>query len=80
MRTFQHALVQVCSIEAMTLKESNPHLRQAAARSAALRVAAQTSSAVEGIHAPFANQAATPPRTTQSFITHWQQRVAAKAR
>jgi hypothetical protein len=38
----------------MTLKQSNPNLRAAAARKAALRVSAQTSSAVEGIRAPFA--------------------------
>jgi len=37
------------SIAAMTLKQSNPHLKSAAARKAALRISAQTSSAIEGI-------------------------------
>ena len=65
----------------MTLKQSNPHLRSAVARKAALRVSAQSSSAVEGIRAPFAKGAnAEPPATTAAFIAHWKRRVAATSR
>ena len=65
----------------MTLKQSNPHLKSAAARAAALRVSAQTSSAVEGIRAPFAKGAeVASPASTEAFIAHWKQRVAANAR
>jgi hypothetical protein len=42
------------TIAAMTLKQSNPYLKSAAVRKAALRVSAQTSIAVEGIRVPFA--------------------------
>ena len=65
----------------MTLKQSNPHLNSAAARKAALRVSAQTSSAVEGIRAPFAKgKDAAVPASTEAFIAHWKWRVAATAR
>jgi hypothetical protein len=65
----------------MTLKQSNPYLRSAAARKAALRVSAQTSSAVEGIRAPFAKgQSEAAPASTEAFIAHWKRRVAASAR
>lgn len=68
----------------MTLKQSNPHLKSAAAREAALRVSAQTSSAVEGIRAPFANRKGekngADPASTDAFIAHWKRRVAATAR
>lgn len=65
----------------MTLKQSNPHLKSAAARKAALRMSAQTSSAVEGIRAPFAKGAeATDPASTEAFIAQWKRRVAATAR
>ena len=65
----------------MTLKQSNPHLKSAAARKAALRVSAQTSSAVEGIRAPFAKGTkAASPGSTEAFIAHWKRRVAANAR
>lgn len=64
----------------MTLKQSNPHLKSAAARKAALRVSAQTSSAVEGIRAPFAKGAKTSPASTEAFIVRWRRRVAANAR
>ncbi|MCA3215248.1 MAG: hypothetical protein ING39_07510 [Burkholderiales bacterium] len=65
----------------MTLKQSNPHLKSAAARRAALRVSAQTSSAVEGIRAPFSKDLqAAHPETTKAFIAHWKRRVAATAR
>ncbi len=67
----------------MTLKESNPYLRNrtAAKRKAALRISAETSSAVEGIRAPFAPSAkATGPATHESFTTYWQKRSALTAR
>lgn len=67
----------------MTLKESNPYLRSrtVAARKAALRISAKTSSAVEGIRAPFAADAnAKPPATQESFTAYWQQRAASSAR
>lgn len=65
----------------MTLKQSNPHLRSAAARKAALLVSAQTSSAVEGIRAPFAKGGKTAsPTSTEAFIAYWRRRVAADAR
>jgi len=67
----------------MTLKESNPYLRSRteATRKAALRISAKTSSAVEGIHAPFATNAkASTPATQESFSAYWQQRTASSAR
>lgn len=65
----------------MTLKQSNPHLKSAAARKAALRVSAQTSSAIEGIRAPFAKGAQVEsPASTEAFIAHWKRRVAANVR
>ncbi len=65
----------------MTLKQSNPHLKSAAARKAALRVSAQSSSAVEGIRAPFAKGGGTAtPASTEAFIAHWKRRAAESAR
>jgi hypothetical protein len=65
----------------MTLKQSNPHLKLAAARKAALRVSAQTSSAVEGIRAPFSKgKSATTPTSTAAFIAYWKRRAGATAR
>jgi hypothetical protein len=67
----------------MTLKESNPYLRSRteATRKAALRISAKTSSAVEGIRAPFADGAmAKAPATKESFTAYWQQRAALTAR
>ena len=67
----------------MTLKESNPYLRSRsqASRKAALRISAKTSSAVEGIRAPFSDSVATkPPASRETFTTYWQQRVALSAR
>lgn len=58
-----------------------PHLKSAAARKAALRTSAQTSSAIEGIRAPFAKSKHTDvPASTEDFIAHWKRRVAATAR
>jgi hypothetical protein len=67
----------------MTLKESNPYLRSRteASRKAALRISAKTSSAVEGIRAPFSDSlAANAPANRESFIAYWRQRVALSAR
>ena len=52
-----------------------------AARKVALRISAKTSSAVEGIRAPFAATAtAKAPATQESFTAYWQQRAASSAR
>lgn len=65
----------------MRLKQSNPYLKSAAARRTALRISAQTSSAVEGIRSPFAKgRQAVQPASTAAFIAHWKRRVAATAR
>ena len=67
----------------MTLKESNPYLRRRseATRKAALRISAKTSSAVEGIRAPFAeSNPVKAPATQESFTAYWQQRAASSAR
>jgi hypothetical protein len=65
----------------MTLKQSNPHLKSAAARKAALRISAQSSSAVEGIRAPFSKgTTAASPASTEAFIAHWKRRAAATVR
>ncbi len=67
----------------MTLKESNPYLRKwsDAQRRAALRVSAETSSAVEGIRAPFTSgEPAKAPASKKDFIAYWQQRSAATGR
>ncbi len=64
----------------MTLKKSNPYLKSTAARKAGLHVSAKTSSAVEGIRAPFAKASqAAVPSSTRAFIEHWKQRLAATA-
>ena len=65
----------------MTLKKTNAYLKSAAARKVALRISAQTSSAVEGIRAPFAKgRNAELPTSTESFIAYWKRRVASSAR
>jgi len=67
----------------MTLKESNPYLRSrtVAARKVALRISAKTSSAVEGIRAPFSARANDKaPGSQKSFTAYWQQRAASSAR
>jgi hypothetical protein len=60
----------------MTLKKSNPHLKFAASSKAALRLSAQSSSAVEGIRAPFKKSAASLPDSPKAFIAYWKRRVA----
>lgn len=65
----------------MTLKQSNPYLKSAVARRAALRISAQTSSAVEGIRAPFNNRRRTAmPTNIEAFTAYWKRRSAASAR
>lgn len=65
----------------MTLKQSNRHLKSAAGRKAALRVSAETSTAVEGVRAPFAKgKRASEPASTEAFIAHWKRRAAVTAR
>src|SRR6185437_1233493 len=59
----------------MTLKQSNLYLKQASARKAALRVSAQSSSAIEGIRAPFA-KGRRAPADAAAFIALWKRRVA----
>ena len=69
------------SIGTMTLKHSNPYLKSPATRAEALRHSARTSSAVEGIRAPFAKAAIVDaPSSTEKFIAYWKRRVAANAR
>lgn len=66
---------------AMKLKQSNPYLKSERARKAGLRVSAQTSSAVEGIRAPFVKSKSTAvPASTEAFIARWKRRVAAIGR
>jgi hypothetical protein len=65
----------------MKLRHSNLYLKSAAARKAALRISAQTSSAVEGIRAPFAKDKGTDvPASTEAFIAYWKRRVAERDR
>jgi hypothetical protein len=68
-------------ISSMKLKQSNPYLKSAADLKAALRITAQSSSAVEGIRAPFAKgKAAKAPTSKKAFIAHWKRRVASSDR
>ena len=65
----------------MTLKQSNPHLKSAAASKAAMRVSAQTSTAVEGIRAPFAKRQSTEtPVSFEAFVAYWKRRVTPPSR
>jgi len=63
----------------MTLSRSNPHLRSPANRKAALRRSARTSSAVEGIRAPFIKRVKSP-KDVKAFIAYWKRRAAATGR
>jgi hypothetical protein len=68
-------------ISSMKLKQSNPYLKSAADRKVALRISAETSSAVEGIRAPFAKGKGTKaPASKKAFIAHWKRRVASSVR
>jgi hypothetical protein len=61
----------------MKLKQSNPYLKSAAVRKPALRISAQTSSAVEGIRAPLVkDKGMKTPGSTKAFIAHWKRRAA----
>jgi hypothetical protein len=65
----------------MKLKQSNPYLKSAADRKATLRISAETSSAVEGIRAPFTKgRRAKAPASKKAFIAHWKRRVASSVR
>ena len=62
----------------MSLRNSNPYLKSPSNSKAALRMSARTSSAVEGIRAPFdKNKSADLPRDAEAFIAYWQRRAAA---
>jgi hypothetical protein len=54
----------------MKLKQPNPYLKSAADLRAALRISAQSSSAVEGIRAPFSKGRGMEslPANTKAFI------------
>ena len=68
-------------ISNMKLKQSNPYLQSAIDRKATLRISAETSSAVEGIRAPFAKGSGTKtPASKKAFIAHWKRRVASSVR
>ncbi|MGH2396119.1 MAG: hypothetical protein ACT4O2_07085 [Beijerinckiaceae bacterium] len=59
-----------------TLSKSNPYLRSAAQRKRGQWIAAQSSSAVEGIRAPFsAGPDALRPTTTEELIAHVKRRM-----
>jgi hypothetical protein len=60
------------------LIHSNPYLKDKARRKAGLRISAQTSSAVEGIRAPFKKKNAFSPANTAEFVAYWKRRVAAR--
>jgi hypothetical protein len=50
----------------MKLRQSNPYLKSATDLKAALRISVQTSSAIEGIHAPFAKGRANSPTSKKA--------------
>jgi hypothetical protein len=63
-------------ISSMKLNQSNPYLKSAADWKATLRISAETSSAVEGIRAPFAKgREGKAPASKKAFIAHWKRRV-----
>jgi hypothetical protein len=63
------------------LKDVNPYLKSASARKAGLRISAQTSSAVEGIRAPYRKKKNSfTPATTADLIAYWKRRAAANDR
>lgn len=62
----------------MSLRNSNPYLKSPSNSKAALRMSARTSSAVEGIRAPFdKSKSADLPRDAEAFIAYWRRRAAA---
>lgn len=65
----------------MTLSRSNPHLKSAADRKASLRRSAETSSAVEGIRAPFTKGAdPNAPKNSKALTAYWKRRAGATGR
>jgi hypothetical protein len=67
----------------MILSESNPYLRNwpEAKLKAALLISAKTSSAIDGIRAPFAeDRLAEAPASWEDFTAYWKQRAALSAR
>jgi hypothetical protein len=57
------------------LLQTNPYLRSAKAREKALYVSVKTSSAIEGIRAPFAGNNPLRQHTDEkAFIAYWQRR------
>lgn len=64
-----------------SLIESNPYLRSATERRRSLWLAAKSSSAVEGIRAPFAAGPDAPrPKTTEELVAHIKRRAAERGR
>ena len=58
-----------------TLMQSNPYLRSARARKKALYISVKTSSAVEGIRAPFAgNKRLRRHKDMGALIAYWKRR------
>lgn len=65
----------------MTLRQSNPYLRSSSTRRSGLQQSAKSSSAIEGIRAPFAKgKADAAPKTTAEFVAFWKRRAAANGR
>ena len=65
----------------VNLIQSNPHLRSPAKRKKLLLQFAKESSAIEGIHHPFAKgKHAHWPETMEEVVTYWKNRVAGSAR
>jgi hypothetical protein len=61
----------------MTLNRSNPHLKSVAQRKFGLRLSAQSSSAVEGIRAPFAKGKRSALSTSvKAFVAHWKRHAS----
>lgn len=56
-----------------TLMQSNPYLQSAKAREKALYISVKTSSAIEGIRAPFSKARwAKRPKTMDALIAYWK--------
>ena len=69
------------SIHRMNLIQSNRHLRSPAKRRKLIHQWVKESSAIEGIHHPFAKgKHAYWPTTMDDLVTYWKQRVAAQSR
>lgn len=59
-----------------TLLQTNPYVRSAKAREKALYVSVKTSSAIEGIRAPFAgNKPLRQHKNEKAFIAYWKRRA-----